>query len=667
MAASSDDDFRIKPGKPHSAGNGRAKRYVNRVLKAISKAGYGGFGPRLSRTGVHFHRGAAAARFTGDARNDWVRARRVVIKTRIVKLTTSGVKAAALHLRYIQRDGVDRNGEPGRLYSASEDDADGKALAKRGASDRHQFRFIVSPEDAGEMADLRAFTRDLMAQFETDLGTTLDWVAVDHFNTDNPHTHVVLRGVTDEGKTLIIDRDYIAHGMRARASELATLELGPQTDHEIETKLRRQVDQERWTRIDRVMSREAVDHVLDRRERPRPGQAGLMHRMMVGRVQALQRMGLATETSRGIWRLDPDREPILRRMAERGDIIKILHRTFGRQASGYTVFDESADRQRTLVGRIADKGVADEIRDRHYLLVDGVDGRGHYVAIGTHPEFEGLKPGMIVSVGASDVGSRPADQTVAAVAMANGGIYDPDRHRAAERAKPSAIGCDPEAFVQSHVRRLEALRRGGIGERLDDGRWRVPESFLERAADYEAARSRSQPPMVEKLSALPIEKLLRSEGATWLDRQLVARDPVVLAETGFGRIVCDAIEKRVDHLVGEGLAERRGNQILFARNLLDTLRWRELASIAAGLEHELGVPYREAKTDYKTGETIAGVYRRSLMLASGRHALIENAREFTLVPWRPVLERRLRQEVAGVVRGTNVSWTLARSRGPSLG
>ncbi|MEQ8940798.1 MAG: DUF3363 domain-containing protein [Roseitalea porphyridii] len=374
-------------------------------------------------------------------------------------------------------------------------------------------------------------------------------------------------------------------------------------------------------------------------------------------------MELAIETSPGVWMLDANRETILRRMGERSDIIKTLHRTLGKHVSGYSVFDEPADGQRTVVGRIADKGFADELRDRHYLIVDGVDGRGHYVAIGTHPEFEDLKPGMIVSVGGSDVGPRPADRAVAAIAKANGGIYDPDRHLAAERARPGADGRDPEAFVQSHVRRLEALRRAGIAERLDDGRWRVPEDLLERTATYEAERSRGRPPVVEVLSAVPIEMLPQSEGATWLDRQLVGRDPVTLTETGFGRVARNAMEKRVDHLVGEGFAERRGKQVLFARNLLDTLRRRELASVAAGLEDDLGVPYR----DTKPGDKIAGLYRRSLMLASGRHALIENAKEFTLVPWRPVLERRLGQEVAGVARGTNVSWTLGRSRGPSVG
>ena len=114
----------------------------------------------------------------------------------------SGAGVAA-HLRYIQRDGVTPEGEPGAAYGATEDRADAEAFEARGREDRHQFRFIVSPEDAAELGDLRGFTRDLMGRMEGDLGTRLDWVAVDHFDTDNPHSHVVLRGV-DEDTFLVL-------------------------------------------------------------------------------------------------------------------------------------------------------------------------------------------------------------------------------------------------------------------------------------------------------------------------------------------------------------------------------------------------------------------------------------------------------------------------------
>ena len=132
-----------------------------------------------------------------------------------------------------------------------------RAFAERCEDDRHHFRFIVSPEDAADMSDLKGFTRDLMRQVEKDLGTKLDWVGVDHWNTDNPHVHVILRGRADDGKDLVIARDYISQGMRARAQDLVTQELGPRTDLDIRRSLDSQIEAERWTRLDRQLVRDA--------------------------------------------------------------------------------------------------------------------------------------------------------------------------------------------------------------------------------------------------------------------------------------------------------------------------------------------------------------------------------------------------------------------------
>jgi type IV secretory pathway VirD2 relaxase len=121
------------------------------------------------------------------------RARRVAMKARVVKLNPQrgaargrqfvSAKAVDAHLRYLERDGVTRDGEKGQVYAAERDVADGRAFLERGRDDRHQFRFIVSAEDGVELSDPRAATRDLMRQMEVDLCTRLDWVAVDHHNT----------------------------------------------------------------------------------------------------------------------------------------------------------------------------------------------------------------------------------------------------------------------------------------------------------------------------------------------------------------------------------------------------------------------------------------------------------------------------------------------------
>ena len=74
------------------------------------------------------------------------------------------------------------------------------------------------------------------------------------------------------------------------------------------------------------------------------------------------------------------------------------------------------------------------------------------------------------------------------------------------------------------------------------------------------------------------------------------------------------------------------DRIVYRANLLGILRRRELASVAGQLSGELGLGYVETKS----GEKFEGVYRRHVDLASGRLAVIQIAREFTLAPWRPV-------------------------------
>ena len=253
-----DDRFRPKLGRPR--GKTSEPRYLQGVLHALARAGGKAVAaPRRKRTfdGSRIGRGSGVGRVLAD-RHVAFRSRRVVIKARIVKIAGSGPKAAQLHLRYVQRDGVTREGEPGELYDRDGDQVDGKAFIERAEGDRHQFRFIVAAEDGEEYEDLKPVTRRLMARMEADLDTRLDWVAVDHFNTGHPHTHVIVRGKDDRGQDLIIAREYISRGMRQRASEILTLDLGPRTDLEIEQKRAQEMTQGRLTTLDRQLIREAA-------------------------------------------------------------------------------------------------------------------------------------------------------------------------------------------------------------------------------------------------------------------------------------------------------------------------------------------------------------------------------------------------------------------------
>jgi type IV secretory pathway VirD2 relaxase len=509
MSSRDDDRFRMRPGAPKN----RQQKFVSQVLKEVSKAGGKSVRKSGARPGARLGRGHVAARFTGHTAQPG--SRRVAIKTRLVNLKRAGSRSTTTHLRYIEREGVGRDGEPGQAYGPTTDSADWTAFEERGKDDRHQFRFIVSPEDAEQLDDLRTYTRHLMSRMEADLGTNLDWVAVNHWNTDNPHTHVVLRGKDDTGKDLIISRDYIAQGMRDRAAELATEWLGPRTELEIQQSLRREVDQERWTSLDRTLQREAqggLVHVNQPAGDPRHATAT---RAADRTTATLAAHGAgARVASPGVWAVHADAEQVLRAMGERGDIVRTMQRAMSGVPRDLAVFDAGRER-RHVVGRVAAKGMADELHDRGYLVVDGTDGKAHYVALNAKVELEQYPVGRRGrSPGSADF--RAADKNIAALAV--DGLYRTDHHLTMARPRPR-LRATPKKVVDAHVRRLEALRRAGIVERVAEGVWRVPTDLPEQGRQYDAQRLGGV--AVELRSHLPIERQARVIGATWLDQQLI--------------------------------------------------------------------------------------------------------------------------------------------------
>jgi type IV secretory pathway VirD2 relaxase len=578
-----DDDLRIRLGRIRDRGRGssrRAKPFIARALAAAEKAG--GLHRRSGRSARSrsFGRGRAASIAAARLMTD--RTRSVTVKARVVRHRARGAPLGT-HLAYLRRDGVTKDGAAGRMFDAERDDADHRAFAGRCEGDRHHFRFIVSPEDAEQLSDLKAFTRDLMAQAERDLGTRLDWIGVDHWNTDNPHVHVIVRGKADDGRDLVIARDYISHGMRARAAYIATLELGPRGDLEIHRDLEAQVEADRWTKLDRVLARQAVqdDGVVDLRPGAGPRANGHARTAMVGRMHKLERLGLVEPLGPARWLLSANAESVMRAVGERNDIIRRIHRGLTEQRIERSVADfalDGGDATRPPIGRLVTRGLDDELHGTAYTVIDGVDGRAHHVRLADLDAATDAAPGGIVEL---------------------------------RRFKDSA------------------------------GRERV------------ALAVRSD---------LTIEAQVHAAGATWLDRQLVAREPASLSSGGFGREVRDAMDARIEHLVGEGLARRQGQRIVFLRDLLDTLRGRELETAAARISTSSGLPYHPANE----GETVAGAYRQRLDLASGRFAMIDDGLGFSLVPWSPSLERHLGRHVSGIAHAARIEWTFARARGPTI-
>jgi hypothetical protein len=178
------------------------------------------------------------------------------------------------------------------------------------------------------------------------------------------------------------------------------------------------------------------------------------------------------------------------------------------------------------------------------------------------------------------------------------------------------------------------------------------------ARSYEDASGRKRLSLATR-SDLAIEAQVTASGATWIDRQLLAREPAN-SGGGFGAEVREAMDRRIDHLVEEGMARRQGQRVVFARDLLDALKRRELGEASAKLAAETGLAHRPSAE----GEHVAGVYRQRVALASGRFAMIDDGLGFQLVPWRPALERQLGREVSGVIApGGTVEWNFGRRRG----
>jgi type IV secretory pathway VirD2 relaxase len=579
-----DDDLRVRLGRVRDRGRGsgqRAKPFIARALAAAEKAG--GLQHRSGRRSrrAAFGRGRAAS--LAAARLMTNRTRSVAVKARVVRHRARGAPLGT-HVAYLRREGVTKDGAPGRMFDAEHDDADHRAFAERCEGDRHHFRFIVSPEDAEQLSDLKAFTRDLMAQAERDLGTRLDWVGIDHWNTDNPHVHVIVRGKGDDGRDLVIARDYISHGLRARAAHLATLELGPRSDLEIRRDLVAQVEADRWTGLDRALAREAARHdgVVDLRPGSDVEADGHARTAMVGRMHKLERLGLAEPLGPARWRLSEHAEPTMRALGERNDIIRRIHLGLADQGIERSVSEFALGGENTtqpVIGRLVARGLDDELQGTAYAVIDGVDGRAHHVRLADLDATSDATPGGIVE-----------------------------------------------------------LRR------------------------FEDAAGRERVTLAVR-SDLPIDAQVHAAGATWLDRQLVGRGPASLSSGGFGREVRDAMKARIEHLVGQGLARRQGQRVIFARDLLDTLRRRELEEAAARISENARQVYHPATE----GVLVEGTYRQRVDLASGRFMMIEDGLGFTLVPWSPSLERHLGRQVLGVVWNNRIEWRLGRQRSPTIG
>lgn len=642
------------------------KSFIGRIKSMVRKhgAGSGSRSGRLSQFGRGGSAGAAAR----------VRAhpQRVTVKSRVVKhagYSGQGGSPAALkkHIGYLARAGVAEEGGRGVLFDGDNDLSADEARAFRDAmvEDRHHFRFIVSPE-AGSSLELKDYAQELIATMEADLGTRLQWVGVAHYDTDNPHLHLLVRGKDDRGGDLVINREYMSHGMRLQAMELATQHLGPRLAEDIERSVVKDLTADRVTTIDWRLSQAAAQHPegLVSALRAHDGSlAGERQRLqLLTRLQHLESLGLAREIGPGIWQPDIDLIPRLRRLSIRGDIIKLMHerkRGGGDPSMSTVIFNKEHPPTIPVTGRVYGRGAVDELSDRQYLLVEALDGKAYYVPLSEYSERHGQEAhvGSIVTV--SPTVKREggaADRTIARFAAQNGGVYDPVVHAGAlDEAARLPPGVSASDYVNGHVKRAKALASRGLVEPLEEDRFRIPADLLSQVTARPAvARDSGVVIKVERHSAKDLEAQVSENGVTWLDQELQrgasSSGGFRIGASRFERQVAIGLKDRALHLKALGLAEEIDGEVRLRSRFLDELYERELQEAGARLRSHYG-----ELTRLDIGQQFRGRVEGIEELPSGPHIVVAGRSDFLLVP-----------EASGMARSLNKMVALSVGRARSL-
>lgn len=302
----------LKPGQ--APGPRPLRPWWARMLRRVRAAGTT---RRQSKTTA-----GSGARRRGPSSAARFYARRSVVKASFRRNRHNGGWKA--HARYLAREHAQRANERGLGFDAAQDGLDLVAAVREWErGDELMWSFIVSPEDA-ERIDLRAHVRDLVMGMERDLDTRLEWVAIDHHNTDDAHVHLLVRGIREDGRALEIDREYLKHGIRELSARLIERELGPRSEREVLIARERVIEREQWTEIDRALERRAdAERVVSYEDfQPHNEAARVRGEQEMERLQYLEKLGLARRIDERSWELSPEHEAELRRRQRERDIIK---------------------------------------------------------------------------------------------------------------------------------------------------------------------------------------------------------------------------------------------------------------------------------------------------------------------------------------------------------
>lgn len=606
MATEQNHDFysRIRPKI-----GGRTKKEKAPSLFAVGRA--------LKSTGKVWRK-------TAYVRQSKAFSRRVMVKSRIVKMTPYGIKAAFLHIKYIERHGVEQDGSEGKLYGRDEE-FQRDEFTRIIPEEKHQFRFIVSPEDADRI-DLKSYTRELMQQFEKDQGRKVEWAAVNHYNTDNPHVHIVIRGVDHEREQVTINQDYITSEFRYRAQEIATDLLGPRTELDIAELENREIGLARYTSLDSKLVRLEKEGVITLESNPQGIASSLRHAKLSLRMFKLSEFGLAESIGNRQWKMQENWQQTLRDIGRKEDIYKVIHEVAAGDTQRYRINDVSG---KEVQGKVLVKGLDNELYDRYYVIVQEPDGTTHYINLDKSSKQQDIRRGEFVSVKIErESWLKTADKNIAGIAGKNGDIYSAEKHLANIQGNIIQLKdkrvVDAKDFVSSHELRLLTLQRLQLAVKMPDGQWQIDPDLVDKLSIKDKVDGPRELLKINTLSTQSLEEQVYYKGRTWLDR-FTAPEVPGFSHYGLGQEMQSAVRRRIMMLQEMGI------------DPLDSARARKLDKIEKNMLAEKLHTGDSRYRNLSFGERMSGVMTEVPALPNGkRYAQVTDpkSREFTLVPWQ---------------------------------
>ena len=583
-------------------------------FKKINRQGLGAekSSKRVTRKG-HVLRGNS---FAGMASGQ-----RVVVKISVSKNRTKGVGVGAgsgaknlyHHVRYIGRSGAGQDETKAILFDRDNDGVDGKEFHELCKNDRHHFRMIISPENGHDIDNFRGYIRTVMSGMEKDLGTDLEWISAVHYDTDDVHAHVIVRGVNDRGKDLVIGRDYISFGVRAKAQEVATELLGERSLDEIQKSMEAEVDAMRITSLDRFIDKQADDNqVIDVRKKSNFGKSAHYEGLIKGRLRYLEVSGLAVEYPPGVYTLKEGYKETLAKLSMRDDVLKKLYSRVDTGLDNLSIYSIRSGEGSVVEGRIIDKGAMDEITDRKYIVLRDAQAKLHYVPVGEVGAYEDIQKGSLIRIRPGDKSTGKSDFNISKIAVKNDGIYDEQVHLAhIEKEQAYIKPEDRKRYLDAHKKRLETLEKNGAVVDLGKGRYEVPADIVARGAEItkiiNAHESKRFYPRMDILSAQPVEELVSKGKKTWLDKELYKQSIGKQGLAAYDAEISSALEKRKDWLVNLDLAYIQSNGEFALRDgALLRLDKLEVHKAGKKLARQANLTFNESKVRAGEQQTYLG-------------------------------------------------------------